>query len=276
MLRKYTTFWIIAIVLLLCDLLTLAVLFSRLDSYTTEFKNVISLLGGAEVYEGSYDETPKVWIVENDVELFKHFSEGNTEKIIYPSAYNEYTFTLENPSKHLLDYELTMEAYVTGTDYILPVNVNLYDYTGKYIIGSENQMLNVLQLNSVDEKSKLSSGRFAVYTLNWEWAFESGNDDYDTMLGNLAVDDDITLTVKIKVVSSYEDSDTLPIAPTDNTATSEPTTTAPPVQEYGISGYSTTPKTGYSVGFVPLVMILATVSVLLFKPKRTPHKDDDL
>ena len=40
------------------------------------------------------------------------------------------------------------------------------------------------------------------YTLEWQWPFE-GDDVYDTMLGNLAVEEEITLTIKINVLSSY-------------------------------------------------------------------------
>ncbi len=233
--KRRTVFGIIIMTLLLCDLASLAVLFSRLDYYSTGFKNVIPLtesngftmvkssrqnalsLGDSSVRSLSYSEDGDVsiWETETEAEIFKfsYDSENGTtvqtvdgtDKLIAPGTSNEYTFTLENTGSTLLDYTLTMEAYVTGTDYTLPVKVSVSDYTGKYILGSETDKVDVLELNNVKEESKLSEGRFAVYTLKWEWAYESGNDEYDTMLGNLAVDDDIVLTIKINTIASYDD-----------------------------------------------------------------------
>jgi hypothetical protein len=216
--RHSKTFGIVATTLLLGDLATLAVLFSRLGTYSTEFKNVIPLTQSTIDVSNAYassEEIPEVWFANTSADIFKYsYDDGITvqndgEKLIYPGTSNEYTFTLENPSEYLLDYELTMVAYITGTDYVLPVDVNVSDYTGKYLVGGEDSKVNVMELNGVDEKSKLSAGRFAVYTLNWEWAYESGNDEYDTMLGNLATDEDITLTIEIHLTSNVDEDDEL-------------------------------------------------------------------
>ena len=44
-----------------------------------------------------------------------------------------------------------------------------------------------------------------MYTLEWEWPFEQGNDEFDTMLGNLAVEDDLELHIRINTTASYSD-----------------------------------------------------------------------
>ena len=149
-----------------------------------------------EIFKLSYDETGKVTVIG---------AKGNEDKLIAPGTSNLYQFTLQNPGDIALDYTLTMEAYVTGTDLWIPVNVRVWDYTNKYILGSSDSMVEVLELNAVNESAELGAGRYAVYTLEWEWPFEWGDDEYDTMLGNLAVDEDIELHIVINTVAAYDE-----------------------------------------------------------------------
>lgn len=164
-----------------------------------------------DVYDGS-----TVWTTETPVEIF-HLSydnesgeitvvgdEDNTDKLIAPGTENQYHFSLRNKCRCNLDYTLSFEAYVEGTDHSLPVNARIVDYTGKYLVGDENFWPQVLATNGVTEKNALSAGNKADYTFEWQWPFESGGaeeDAYDTMLGDLAVNEDLTLTVVIKTVA---------------------------------------------------------------------------
>ena len=43
------------------------------------------------------------------------------------------------------------------------------------------------------------------YIFSWQWPYESGNDEFDTMLGNLAVDEDVTLTIEINAVAMADE-----------------------------------------------------------------------
>ena len=222
------------LLLLLVETVSLSLLFSRVMVYSAaEFEHVHSLIeinqadsnsssGGSissdgntssleqaaedrskfvmdaeeEIFKLSYDETGKVTVIG---------AKGNEDKLIAPGTSNLYQFTLQNPGDTSLDYTLTMEAYVTGTDLWLPVNVRVWDYTNKYILGSSDSMVEVLELNTVNESAELGAGRYAVYTLEWEWPFEWGDDEYDTMLGNLAVDEDIELHIVINTVAAYDE-----------------------------------------------------------------------
>jgi hypothetical protein len=273
--KNDTLFRMILVLLIICDLASIAVLFARLDLFAPDgFQNVIPLtqssgattvtqttrralsqptlqqtestqqkksitmqmmhhptaytIGTVAAFQvvplsatNEREANPKldiydsdtVWVSETNVDIFRMTYDGDngitvksesSDKLIAPGTQNEYVFTLENTGDVLLDYEMTMEAYVTGTDLTLPVTARVWDYTGKQILGDENNQVDVMELNNVDEESKLSPGRFAVYTLAWEWPYEWGNDEYDTMLGNMAVDDELALTIKINVVSAYD------------------------------------------------------------------------
>lgn len=159
----------------------------------------------AEIFRLSYDnETGKTTVIG---------AAGNADKLIAPGTTNLYQFTLANTGDVSLDYTLTMEAYVTGTDLWIPVNVHMWDYTNKDIVGSENEMVDAMELNTVEESAELGAGRYAVYNLEWEWPFEradeNGNltsgDTYDTMLGNLAVDEDLVLHIVIRTHAEYDE-----------------------------------------------------------------------
>ena len=82
-----------------------------------------------------------------------------------------------------------------------------YDYTGKYIIGSETSWENVLNVSPerVNETGELSVGNKMPYEFLWQWPYEHGDDAFDTMLGNLAVDEDLTLTVEINVLATADE-----------------------------------------------------------------------
>lgn len=311
-------FSIVIVLLILCNMLSLAVLFSRLSTYShTVFQNVIPLTesrgitkviqttrqelpsqsflptdsfaqpqtiqlanvnSGAGVVQlanpdfKAYDEST-VWLSETNVEIFKLTYDGDNgitvmgtdgDKLIAPGTSNEYVFTLENTGDVLLDYEMTMEAKITGTDLELPVKARVWDYTDKYLLGNVSEKADVLELNSVSETSKLSAGRFAVYTLEWEWPYELGNDEYDTMIGNLAVDDDIALTITIKTVASYD------VSENDESENDNPQI------DYGLENDTTVLKTGETMIVIPFVIVItfSLMIVLITRPKRRKDEAD--
>lgn len=174
------------------------------ETFASGAKPEFRMVAKAEIFKFTYDETGKITVISNN---------GGADKLIAPGTSNLYQFTLENPGNVPLDYHMTMEAYITGTDLWIPVNARVWDYKNKYLVGSADEMVDVLELNTVDESAELGAGRYATYTLEWEWPFERGdngdeineNDIYDTMLGNLAVGEDLVLTIVIRTVAEYDE-----------------------------------------------------------------------
>lgn len=169
----------------------------------------------------AYDNNT-VWQTETPVEIF-HLAYDNekgevtvvdaadgSDKLIAPGTSNKYSFTLENSGDVPLDYHMDMQAWITGTDLDIPVRCRVWDYEKNYLLGSVNSKEPVLNVNNVSQDGVLGADRYAAYTLEWEWPFEQGIDEYDTMLGNLAVDNDLALTIKINTTASCDENPTSP------------------------------------------------------------------
>ena len=218
---------VMSLLLLLVGAVSLSVLFSRVLVYSaSEFENVHYLTenshaaanstSGESSYSVQNTKGDPKFHMEAEEEIFKFSYDetgeitvsggaANTDKLIAPGTSNLYQFTLANTGDTALDYIMTMEAYVTGTDFSIPVNVSVWDYTNKYLLGSADSKVDVMELNTVNESAELGAGRYAVYNLEWEWPFERGDDEYDTMLGDLAVDEDLVLHVVIRTVAEYDE-----------------------------------------------------------------------
>jgi len=160
-------------------------------------------------------DSEKTWVAENEVNIFKVAYDndlgeitvqGNGNKVIAPGTMNSYYFELVNDGDVGIDYQVVMEAYLSDNVTTIPVETKLSDYTGRYILGSETSWEDVLEVNRVNEEGELSAGNTMRYVFSWQWPFESGNDEFDTMLGNLATDEDITLTIKINALATADES----------------------------------------------------------------------
>lgn len=163
-----------------------------------------------------------VWSGETQVEIFSIRYDNatgettvhsrNDVKVLAPGVGSSYRFELENTGNVALEFTMEMDAWFSHEEYPIPVQVRVTDYREEYLLGSGTEMVDVLRLADVDESGTLAVGHVIPYTLEWEWPFEM-DDAYDTMLGNLAMDQDITLTIAIRTTATYtpdDDSDGIP------------------------------------------------------------------
>lgn len=177
-------------------------------------------------FEASDENT--VWSGETNVEIFRISYDNETgettvrsldgDKVLAPGVGSSYSFELENTGNVSLDYTMEMDAWFSDTEYPIPVFVRVCDANDRWLLGSEGEMVEVLRLAEVKESGTLAAGFVRGYTLEWEWPFEL-DDVYDTMLGNLAVEEDITLTIQIRTTATYSDDPQAPGG--DNPATGD-------------------------------------------------------
>lgn len=177
-------------------------------------------------FEASDDNT--VWSTNTQVEIFRisyvngeqviTVNSDDGEKVIAPGTENSYTFKLKNTGDVTLDYTVEMDAYFTPADIEIPITGRLNRYDGKWVVGGKDEYAKVPELDTAEDNGTLGAGKYTYYTLDWMWPFESGNDELDTKLGNLAVEQDLTLTIVIKTTATESNS------PYDNSGITPPQT----------------------------------------------------
>lgn len=181
-------------------------------------------------FEASDDNT--VWSTNTQVEIFRvsyvngeqviTVNSDNGDKVIAPGTENSYIFKLKNTGNVALDYTVEIDAYFTPANIEIPITGRLNRYDGAWVIGGKDEYEKVSVLGTTVDKATLGAGKYTYYTLDWLWPFESGNDELDTMLGNLATEQDLTFTIVIKTTATessdpYDDSGITPPQTGDNT-----------------------------------------------------------
>ena len=170
----------------------------------------------------------KVWGTETQIEIF-HIAYDETgsvtvktcndDKIFAPGIGNIYTYTVRNDEARGLRYTMDVEAFYEGTDKWIPIEACLTDSDNKQLAGSPGAYVDVLELDGITETNTLSAGATRDYILGWRWPFErtggdgaDANDAYDTMLGDLAADNDLSLTIIIRFIAEM-DEEVIPTPP---------------------------------------------------------------
>ena len=155
-----------------------------------------------DIFKFSYDETGGLSVVSS-----------NDMKVFAPGTGNEYTFHVKNGSSEAVDYQMWVEAYFSHEDLWIPIEVKMREGSDDYLIGGADEWVEAIELNEVSEEQTLDSNHYTNYTLDWRWVFErfdgegvEANDAHDTSLGNMAVYDDLTLTIVIHTYAELDPS----------------------------------------------------------------------
>ncbi len=160
---------------------------------------------------GVHGEDDLVWLTKTNIELFKCeyendegkvtvLSDDGKTKVIAPGTSNSYTFTLKNTGICTLDYKVSVEAVVSGTDQRIPIEAKLKNFEGKYVVGGPDEWVGIDEIGTASDAGYLSSDRIADYIFEWQWPFESGDDAYDTMLGDMASSKEMAVTI---IINTY-------------------------------------------------------------------------
>lgn len=123
--------------------------------------------------DGSFKE----WEQNASINLFYNHETGEIEKIA-PGSSGYYVFRLKNTRKEKLTVTLNI-AESSGSPH-LPLKFTLHPQGQK---GGTSVSLGTSGEGAVLE-TVLAAGAQAVYQLDWEWPFESGNDESDTAAGS--------------------------------------------------------------------------------------------
>lgn len=224
--------WLIACVLILLILLSFAVLASSLKGLTSGEKEVIALSSNEKpsslfsLFYKHAKEEPELdayddnvsWKTSTDVDLFKTayldpsgklitVESDDGAKAIAPGTSNDYHFSLKNTGNVSLDYTLDLEGVFELSDRKLPFEVRLKK-DNEWVVGTDDAWSSVYELNDSVEKGTLPVGKYVGYTLEWQWPYESGEDDVlflndinDTAIGDASAEMDVDFRLFINVAA---------------------------------------------------------------------------
>lgn len=162
----------------------------------------------------AYDDQG-VWNRKTEVAIFKvSYENGEAavtvqstdgQEVIAPGTENSYVFKLKNPGEVAMDYTLEVDAYFAPEGIEIPVTARLCRYDRKWIVGGKDRFDSVAWLDKAKDNATLGAGRYTYYTLDWSWPFEGESDELDTLLGNLATEQELTFTVVLHTIARASD-----------------------------------------------------------------------
>lgn len=169
---------VLLIIVLLLFVLTTIMLGSRLYSMTTRDRYSV------DVGVGETDGSIKLFHVTYEGASGQITVEGtNGQQVVAPGTSVDYDVRLRNKDDVIIDYVIVPEVEYFTEDAV-PVNFKIMDTHGNYILGDEDTWASAEELNSLTHKGSIHPGEVSTYHVTWQWDFESGNDAYDTYLGN--------------------------------------------------------------------------------------------
>lgn len=189
------SFWIALALLIILLILSIVLLGIRLYDYAKIDDRAVSLktnmYSDLDIFSVTYYNSSGDIIVQGH----------NGEKVIAPGVSIDYTVRLHNVDDVAIDYEIKPHVEFTS-EYKLPIMVRILDDDFKYVVGDAKTWVKVEELNNAKIAATLGEDKTAEYIFQWKWAFESGNDEYDTLLGQEALKKDVGIDVDFSVTAT--------------------------------------------------------------------------
>ena len=168
---------IFLIVIILLFLLSVAALSFCLVDYAQQDKREVALK------------------VDNDAEvnIFSAYYTGangeivvqsaDNNKVIAPGTKGEHLIRLRNADEYAIDYEIDPNVKFLSGDRV-PLLVRMRNVDGNYLLGSATEWASLQALREFSHKGTLKKAEAGEFVFEWQWPYESGNDEQDTQLGN--------------------------------------------------------------------------------------------
>lgn len=198
-------------------LMTLGIIALRVGNTLPEGVDVLFIVGknpSVDFEDGN--EGGGKWKSGKNVDMFKAQYENGEgtptvvsqdgTKLIAPGTKTTYRFTMNNDGNMAVDYFTDLDFVLkigneTVTDYQFPLQVRLLNDRGEYLIGNENTYEQVAEASLDQYRSILGAKSFETFELQLIWLFEGGNDELDTMYGDLSAEKGVTLTLTINTTA---------------------------------------------------------------------------
>ncbi len=251
----------------------------------------------AETQLGRFYASDKdvIWGTSTQVNIFDHGDPhvqtdgtGKAAHLVAPGTKNDYVFSLSNEFDRDITYHLEISG-ANDSHLTIPVMVEVLDDKGNQL--TDGKIL-IKDFKTILDSGTISGQHSKNYSINWEWVFENGTDDYDTFLGDTAVDEEIACHMNINVVAEFDDP-----TPSYPSAPSSPDDSNPTYPSYPSGPDNSTPTypsypeqsnpddrpvlTGDNTGndaLIYFIIIVGSATVVLFivitvKKKKDRHEN---
>ena len=151
------------------------------------------------------------WTTETRVEIFKSTYENgervvtvksdNGDKVVAPGTANAYTFKLKNTHVAALDYQMSVEVSFAPDQVAVPLVGRLVRYDGVCVWDSRDSGDSLTEWDGLMDEATLATGNYSYYTFEWAWPID-GDDQVDTQLGNLFLEQDVSFALTIKTTAT--------------------------------------------------------------------------
>ena len=227
--------WILIIIIILLLCITTGILAMRIGNFLPNDVDVIFLVPKKPAFQALDEE--KIWDTETEIDVFKaeYYNDESVltvrswdgESVIAPGTENDYIFYLQNTGNVAVDYQMEIDfsLRVDGEQKEIadfPVSVRIHKAGGEYLIGDENTWVSVSDVAQIENAGTLGVNSYESYMLEWQWLFEGGNDELDTMLGSAAAEKSITLSLDVNTHAQQSDDAEAVGGMTDNDGEEKP------------------------------------------------------
>ena len=199
-------------------LMTIGIIALRVDYSLPSDSDILFIV--SKQPEFVTDDEKGAWSTGRNIDIFKtEYSggEGKTTvassdgtKVIAPGTQTTYEFVMYNNGNMAvvyatdLDFRLKVgEETVSAEDF--PLKVRLVNTLGEYIIGSEYQWVSVHDASLDQYSATLGASSYQDFELQLKWDFHGGNDELDTLYGDLAAERGVSLSMTLNTYAVEHD-----------------------------------------------------------------------
>lgn len=271
--RRERRFWVW--IMLMVDLvfmlllITLGILALRVGNYLPEDADILFIVGKKPSVEVG-DDTQKSWESGQEVAIFQSSyqnGEGTTSivsrdgsAVIAPGAEMSYRFSMYNDGNVAVRYatDIDFVLKINGTkqtEYTFPLEVRLISQSGRYLIGDEEYWVAVQDAMLTQHLGQLGASSYEAFTLELRWLFSGGDDELDTLYGNVSEEGGCSLALRI---STHAEEHTDPSA-----------TGGIPIDE------DTPQQRGGTVRWLWVILLMVNTAVLIFYIAWLLHKREN-
>jgi len=242
---------ILLIILIILVLLSLGILLVRLGDFLPNNTDIFFI----EPKEGNveFSDDKEIWNLDTQIDIFsisKTNEKGELivesqdgDKVIAPGMEGTYKFQIKNKGNIAVDTQVKLDIsfIAENLEYeTLPIEVKFTNYRGENLTGTD--WISIADFTECIDELVVGKNSYIYYQIDWRWQFESGNDEFDTLLGNLSVDSEVKMTVGIQATASQSD---------NYNATG------------GLSSGAEAPRTGGSLVPVPYIVLNLIILIIL-------------